>query len=155
MSFCPSKDIHSVYLDNELPEIYKAEYESHIASCPKCKAELERLRGLRAVLASDSDSLNPPADFLDKSYERLMIKMSYAKNTGIKAERKINFRTITYAASGVAAAAILAVVLPLRAGSMPAGTSGAVNGTSIVSLGQNASTATSFTPAANNVSFNS
>ena len=25
MSFCPSKDIHSVYLDGELPENYKAE----------------------------------------------------------------------------------------------------------------------------------
>ena len=24
MSFCPSKDIHSVYLDGELPENYKA-----------------------------------------------------------------------------------------------------------------------------------
>ena len=33
MSFCPSKDIHSVYLDNELPEVYKAEYEAHIAVC--------------------------------------------------------------------------------------------------------------------------
>ena len=152
MSFCPSKDIHSVYLDNELPEIYKAEYESHIASCPKCKAELERLRGLRAVLASDSDSLNPPSDFLDKSYERLMIKMSYAKNTGIKAERKINFRTITYAASGIAAAAILAVVLPLRAGgNIQRGAGGAVQ---YASLGQSGVT-TSFTPAANNVSFNS
>ena len=151
MSFCPSKDIHSVYLDNELPEIYKAEYESHIASCPKCKAELERLRGLRAVLASDSDSLNPPADFLDKSYERLMIKMSYAKNTGIKAERKINFRTITYAVSGVAAAAILAVVLPLRAGGLK--TENVASTAAIASLNQAA--VTSFTPTANNVSFNS
>ncbi len=154
MSFCPSKDIHSVYLDNELPEIYKAEYESHIASCPKCKAELERLRGLRALLTSDDNA--PSGDFLDKSYERLMIKMSYAKNTGKKAENRLNFRTVTYAASGLAAAAILALVLPLRAGKL-SGEAGAssIASAQISALGQNASTATSFTPAANNVSFNS
>jgi hypothetical protein len=155
MSFCPSKDIHSVYLDNELPEIYKAEYESHIASCPKCKAELEWLRGLRGLLTSDSASITPDEHFLDESYQRLMIKMSYAKNTGIKAERKINFRTITYAASGIAAAAILALVLPVRAGKVPAGAAASVASAQISALGQNASTATSFTPAANNVSFNS
>ena len=155
MSFCPSKDIHSVYLDKELPEIYKAEYESHIASCPKCEAELDKLRGLRALLASDADSLNPPADFLDKSYERLMIKMSYAKNTGKKSEGKVNFRTVTYAVSGLAAAAILALVLPLRAGNAPAAGSSSIASAQISALGQNASTATSFTPAANNVSFNS
>ena len=150
MSFCPSKDIHSVYLDNELPEIYKAEYESHIASCPKCKAKLEKLRALRDCLNSDSDSINMPEDFLDKSYERLMIKMSYAKNTGKKAEPKINFKTITYAASGVAAAAILALVLPLRAGRVQN-----IGGPSqYASIGQSNVT-TSFTPAANNVSFNS
>ena len=154
MSFCPSKDIHSVYLDNELPEIYKAEYESHIALCPKCKAELERLRGLRAVLKADSDEIAPSADFLDKSYERLMIKMSYAKNTGKKAESKINFRSITYAASGIAAAAILAVVLPVRAGKAPAA-DGALASAQISALGQNASAATSFTPAASNVALNS
>ena len=155
MSFCPSKDIHSVYLDNELPEIYKAEYESHIASCPKCKAELERLRGLRGLLKEDSASITLDEHFLDESYQRLMIKMSYAKNTGKKAESKFNFRTITYAVSGVAAAAILAVVLPLRAGVAPAGAGMSANQTQIVGLGQNTSTATSFTPAANNVSFNS
>ena len=44
MSFCPSKDIHSVYLDGELPENYKAEYELHISHCEKCRKELEQLK---------------------------------------------------------------------------------------------------------------
>lgn len=158
MSFCPSKDIHSVYLDNELPEIYKAEYESHIASCPKCKAELERLRGLRAVLKADSDQIAPSADFLDKSYERLMIKMSYAKNTGKKAESKINFRSITYAASGIAAAAILALVLPVRAGNVKTGdntSSVQLAGLSQSAVGGVGTNVSTFTPAANNVALNS
>ena len=155
MSFCPSKDIHSVYLDNELPEIYKAEYESHIASCPKCKAELEKIKGLRSLLASDSDSLNLSSDFLDKSYERLMIKMSYAKNTGKKSDGKINLRTITYAASGIAAAALLALILPVRAASVKSDSLAST--AAIASLNQAAvsNVATSFTPPANNVSFNS
>ena len=155
MSFCPSKDIHSVYLDNELPEIYKAEYESHIASCPKCKAELEKIKGLRSLLASDSDSLNLSSDFLDKSYERLMIKMSYAKNTGKKSDGKINLRTITYAASGIAAAALLALILPVRAASVKSDSLAST--AAIASLNQAAvsNVATSFTPHANNVSFNS
>ena len=159
MSFCPSKDIHSVYLDNELPEIYKAEYESHIASCPKCKAELERLRGLRGLLTSDSASITPDEHFLDESYQRLMIKMSYAKNTGIKAERKINFRTITYAASGIAAAAILALVLPVRAGAAKAG--GDASSVQLAGLTQpavsavGANVSTAFASKANNVALNS
>ena len=155
MSFCPSKDIHSVYLDNELPEIYKADYESHIASCPKCKAELERLKSLRKLLASDSDSMNLSPDFLDKSYERLMIKMSYAKNTGKKSDGRISLKTVTYAASGIAAAAILALLLPLRSASVKSDSIAST--AAIASLNQAAvsNVATSFTPAANNVSFNS
>ena len=158
MSFCPSKDIHSVYLDNELPEIYKAEYESHIASCPKCKAQLERLRGLRSILKSDSDDIEPGQDFLDKSYERLMIKMSYAKNTGKKSEPKISWKSVTYAASGIAAAAILAVVLPVRAASVKASANASslqlagLTQSAVRGVGTNVS---AFTPAANNVALNS
>jgi hypothetical protein len=44
MSFCPTKDIHSIYLDNEMPEIYKAEYESHVATCKKCQQELNKIK---------------------------------------------------------------------------------------------------------------
>ena len=46
MSFCPSKDIHSVYLDGELPENYKAEYELHVSHCEKCRKELEQLKAV-------------------------------------------------------------------------------------------------------------
>ncbi|MBP5452686.1 MAG: zf-HC2 domain-containing protein, partial [Treponema sp.] len=47
MSTCPEKDIHSIYLDNELPAAYVADYEAHVESCPECKAQLEKLRMLR------------------------------------------------------------------------------------------------------------
>ena len=112
MSFCPSKDIHSVYLDGELPENYKAEYESHIAHCEKCRKELEELKALHNMFKADADSLNLDDHFLEESFQRLQVKMAYAKNVG-KVPRKSPFRTATYVASGLAAAAVLALVLPL------------------------------------------
>ena len=112
MSFCPSKDIHSVYLDGELPENYKAEYELHISHCEKCRKELEQLKVVRDMFKADSDSLNLDERFMDESFQRLQIKMAYAKNVG-KAPQKSPFKVISYVASGVAAAAVLALVLPL------------------------------------------
>ena len=112
MSFCPSKDIHSVYLDGELPENYKAEYELHISHCEKCRKELDQLKALRAMFKADSDSLNLDEHFMDESFQRLQIKMAYTKNVG-KVPQKSPFKVISYVASGVAAAAVLALVLPL------------------------------------------
>ena len=112
MSFCPSKDIHSVYLDGELPENYKAEYELHISHCEKCRKELEQLKAVSALFKADSDSLNLDSHFMDESFQRLQIKMAYSRNVG-KVPQKSPFKVISYVASGVAAAAVLALVLPL------------------------------------------
>ena len=111
MSFCPSKDIHSVYLDGELPENYKAEYELHISHCEKCRKELEQLKAVSALFKADSDSLNLDSHFMDESFQRLQIKMAYSRNIG-KVPQKSPFKVISYVASGVAAAAVLALVLP-------------------------------------------
>ena len=112
MSFCPSKDIHSVYLDGELPENYKAEYELHIEHCEKCRKELESLKAVRALFKADSDSIKLDDKFMDESFQRLQIKMAYSRNIG-KVPEKSPFKVISYVASGVAAAAVLALVLPL------------------------------------------
>ncbi len=112
MSFCPSKDIHSVYLDGELPENYKAEYELHISHCEKCRKELEQLKALRSLFKADSDSIKLDDKFMDESFQRLQIKMAYSRNIG-KLPQKSPFKVISYVASGVAAAAVLALVLPL------------------------------------------
>lgn len=112
MSFCPSKDIHSVYLDGELPENYKAEYELHISHCEKCRKELESLKAVRALFKADSDSIKLDDKFMDESFQRLQIKMAYSRNIG-KVPEKSPFKVISYVASGVAAAAVLALVLPL------------------------------------------
>ena len=56
MSTCPTKEIHSLYLDNELPQTHKEQYEAHIAACDKCRAEYEKLRAVRAVFEKDAQA---------------------------------------------------------------------------------------------------
>ncbi|MBP5520532.1 MAG: zf-HC2 domain-containing protein [Treponema sp.] len=112
MSFCPSKDIHSVYLDGELPESYKAEYELHLQSCESCQKELEKMKALHLALKADAESIKLDSKFMEDSFQRLQIKMAYSKNVG-RAPEKSPLKVIGYVASGVAAAAVFALVLPL------------------------------------------
>jgi hypothetical protein len=113
MSICPSKDIHSIYLDNELPEIYKAEYEAHLKTCPACQKELEKLKKIHEMFSSDSKDVTPDSHYLDQSYERLMVKMKYSRNAEYAktGESKVKYYIPSFAAA--AAALILAVTLPL------------------------------------------
>ena len=113
MSTCPSKDIHSIYLDNELPAAYITEYEAHIKGCPKCTAELAKLRAVREALRADAHSLTPDIHYLDQSWDRLQTRMSYSKVT----KRIYHFPAgqLKYIIPAVAAAAVFAVILPLRA----------------------------------------
>lgn len=112
MSFCPSKDIHSIYLDNELPENYKVQYEEHVKNCPKCQKELNELKLVRSALKADSDSLKLDDSFLDKSYERLQIKMAY-KNNVEKSKKPVNV-SFKYGLTAAAAAAVFALIIPVR-----------------------------------------
>ncbi len=131
MSFCPNKDIHSVYLDGELPENYKAEYELHISHCEKCRKELEQLKAVRAMFKADADSLKLDEHFVDESFQRLQIKMAYSKNIG-KVPQKSPFKVISYVASGLAAAAVLALVLPLGLKSTAASNASVASSASVV-----------------------
>jgi hypothetical protein len=113
MSTCPSKDIHSIYLDNELPAAYAGEYEAHIKVCPKCAAELAKLRAVREVLSADAHSLTPDIHYLDQSWERLQSRMSYSKVT--KKIYHFPAGQLKYIIPTAAAAAVLAIILPVRA----------------------------------------
>ncbi|MBR4789672.1 MAG: zf-HC2 domain-containing protein [Treponema sp.] len=114
MSTCPTKEIHSLYLDNELPQTHKEQYEAHIAACDKCRAEYEKLRAVRAVFEKDAQAVSPDKAFLDASYERLMLKMKYSKNVGHTASHRVSSRTWKIAVPAIAAAAVLALAIPLR-----------------------------------------
>lgn len=152
MSFCLSKDIHSIYLDKELPENYKLEYEEHVKNCPECQKELNKLKLIHDALKSDSDSIKLDDDFLEKSYERLQIKMAY-KNNVTKARRTSNVN-IKYGLTAVAAAALFALVIPVSLNSNKKNsvtTQPALASVSSVSQISNSTSAI----AANNVSINS
>jgi len=144
MSFCPSKDLHSVYLDNELPEIYKAEYEEHLKICPKCQKELEQIKALHKLFNSDASSITPDSHYLDQSFDRLMVKMSYSKNVAKSSKPKFNPKSIVYVASAAAAAAMFALIVPV-----------AFRTAKTVPAANVSSVAISNAPVANNVSLNS
>ena len=112
MSICPGNDIHSVYLDNELPETYVALYESHIKSCPKCAAKLASLRAVSAAFRSEADGMTLDASSLGKSWERLQARLSYSKTT--KRVYRFSEHNFRYAFSAAAAAAIFALIIPVR-----------------------------------------
>ena len=112
MSFCPTDDLHSIYLDNEMPQVYKAEYESHIKACPECQRKLENLRKLHELFDSDSKAISLDNDRLEKSYDKLMARMAYSKNVH-KAEKRKNTSWI-YVCSAAAAAMVFALIIPLR-----------------------------------------
>ncbi|MBR4005382.1 MAG: zf-HC2 domain-containing protein [Treponema sp.] len=111
MSTCPEKDIHSIYLDNELPATYVAEYEAHIAECPECRKKLEQLRMMHKVFNADSKNMELSERDLEDSFARLQARLSYSRHT--KDERVLTFtpKKAVYALAG-AAAALAVFVLP-------------------------------------------
>jgi hypothetical protein len=112
MSFCPNKDVHSIYLDNEMPEIYVAEYEAHLKNCPKCQAELAKLKRVHSLLKEDSNTIQFANERMADSFDKLQMKLAYSKHTNRHSETlHENVRTFVPFA---AAAAILAVVLPFN-----------------------------------------
>lgn len=115
MFTCPERDIHSIYLDNELPAAYIKEYEAHIQSCAKCRKELERIKKLRTLFQNDCISLNLDKTVLEQSFSRLQSRMSFKKVTELsKEESKHSFKLVKYTVPAAAAAAVLALIVPLR-----------------------------------------
>ncbi len=114
MFTCPDKDIHSIYLDNELPEKYIREYEAHIRECSKCRAELESMRRIRKMLTSDAESVTLDGHMLDQSFERLQSRLKYSR---IISDRHMHpLPVVKWTVPAAAAAAILAIVIPVRSG---------------------------------------
>lgn len=109
MSGCPEKDLHSVYLDGELPEFYLKEYESHVQTCQKCQAVLEKMRKVRALLHDSEISCKDENEFLEQSFERLQTKLRYTQNVK-KPQNNIYSYTARFILPLTAAAAIFAVV---------------------------------------------
>ncbi|MCR5698051.1 MAG: hypothetical protein K6G52_00260 [Treponemataceae bacterium] len=112
MSICPSNDIHSVFVDGELPEEFKEEYLSHVASCDKCKNVLETMKFLRHSLIQDKDSIILSKAHIDKGYEKLEDLLDFKKVTAHLDFSKF-VPLINRLVPAVAAALLIAFILPV------------------------------------------
>lgn len=112
MSTCPEKSIHSVYLDGELPQNYVTQYESHVASCQECQKIQNGLKKLRDFMQKDTVLPAFNQESLDSSFNRLQVKLSYHKITGQSRPSSNKFTVLKYVTTGVAAAAVVAMILP-------------------------------------------
>ncbi|GHV82085.1 hypothetical protein AGMMS49991_06430 [Spirochaetia bacterium] len=50
---CPDRQILSVYFDGELPSPWKEQLESHLHSCPQCRADFEQIRRISAFITGN------------------------------------------------------------------------------------------------------
>ncbi|MBQ0167544.1 MAG: zf-HC2 domain-containing protein [Treponema sp.] len=112
MSTCPDSSLISVYLDDELPEPYKTRFEAHLASCSHCGGKLEKAKKMRDMLRADADSLLLSDEEMEAGFERLQARMTYHHVTK-KSDNIFKF-AVRRIAPAIAAAAVIAVILPLR-----------------------------------------
>jgi len=52
---CPSGELLSAYFDGEVESPWAGRLAEHVAGCARCRAELERLHGLRGLLQADAE----------------------------------------------------------------------------------------------------
>ena len=112
MSICPENDIHSVYLDGELNSPYKEQYLEHLQTCSSCSEKLQKLKNLQTILREDSESITLSEKQLEDSYEKLSTLLKFRNVT--KKSTVSPWTTIMKAIPAMAAALIIAVVLPIR-----------------------------------------
>lgn len=114
MSTCPTNDIHSIYIDGELPLNYREEYESHVANCKICAKKLEQVRKIQGFFLADRKTICLDDCFVDESFRRLSTKLRYAKNVSTS-ENVHKFPGIKVVGYGAAAAVVLmAFAVPLK-----------------------------------------
>lgn len=111
MSTCPEKDIHSIYVDSELPAHYENLYKEHLRECNRCSQVFNRMKQLHTMLQNDAETIKLSSQELDDSFSRLQVRMSYHEVTS-RASR-ISFLPVTKW-SFAAAALLVAVLLPFQ-----------------------------------------
>ncbi|OJF77109.1 MAG: hypothetical protein BKP49_02945 [Treponema sp. CETP13] len=115
MSTCPSHDVHSMYIDNELPEPFKRNFEKHLLECLDCSTVMQQLKTVHDDLQEDSKNIVFSEEDLSASYERLQTKMRFASVTAVADNKSAKFsKTLWRTIPLVAAALVVAIVLPLR-----------------------------------------
>lgn len=110
MSICPERDIHSLYVDGELNSPYKEQYLSHIATCSKCKAELDKMMKLHTMFEKDINNIVFNNERMEKSYDKLSTLLRFRT---ITKKTDNNYSLFRYMPALAATAAILFAIIPL------------------------------------------
>lgn len=113
MSICPNSEIHSIYVDNELPEPYKTQFSNHLATCKQCTGIVENYKEIRSLLEDHQGDLYTTQEALDESFQKLQSRMRYGRITK-KAHNIYDFSSFKYTIPAIAAACVLALILPIR-----------------------------------------
>ena len=112
MSTCPDYDMHSVYLDGELPQKYALDYETHLTSCQRCRDDFIKIQRLSTILKEEARESELSSQELEVSFARLQTKLHYQKT--IKDTQPQNIKKFTWVVPAVVAAALaFALILPM------------------------------------------
>ncbi len=112
MSSYPKKDLHSVYIDKEMPDTFVKEYETNVKLSEKSSAELKRMTAIHDILQNDAHNKTVDSAFVAQSFERLQTKMRYSKVVGT-ANKPIPFPVKMISTAAATAAVFALVFMPL------------------------------------------
>lgn len=73
------------FIDGELDLVRAAELEAHLAGCPDCRAEMERVRGVRQLIGRDGVRFKMP----EEVRAQVLTALSREQAAGIPAQRRV------------------------------------------------------------------
>lgn len=73
------------FIDGELDLVRAAELEAHLAGCPDCRAEMERVRGVRQRIGRDGVRFKMP----EEVRAQVLTALSREQAAGIPAQRRV------------------------------------------------------------------
>ena len=106
------KDLHSIYIDDEMPENFLPEYKRQVESDSESSSDFERMKKIHDLLNFDAESESSKIsdEFMEKSFERLQSKMRFAQTVELAEPKKSSLSFWKFPVSFAAAAAVFAVV---------------------------------------------
>lgn len=116
MYTCPEREFISVYLDNELPENFKKDFETHLENCPECKLLYLSFNKIHQDIQQNNRSITLSDSYIESGFDRLQTKLRFSQSTEIAKPKHntFNFTTIRRFAPAIAAAVVIALILPIR-----------------------------------------
>lgn len=73
------------FIDGELDLVRAADLEAHLAGCPDCRAEMERVRGVRQLIGRDGVRFKMP----EEVRAQVLTALSREQAAGIPAQRRV------------------------------------------------------------------